>query len=64
MRNQHKADSPQTGFHWIGREHIEVFNDVRGIAIELSAERGKEILQAPACHHGIEAEDDRRGEDA
>ena len=57
MGNQHKAHTPEAGFDRVGRKCFEVRHHISGIAIQLSCYRGKEILQAPASHDGIESKD-------
>ena len=64
MSEQDKGHGPQRRLPGIGRERAEIAEHVAGVAVELSQQRGKQILQAPACHHGIEAQDDGRGENA
>ena len=64
MGDEHKAHSPEAGFDGIAGETGEIIDDISGIAIQTATKRGEEILQAPARHNGIEAEDDGRGENA
>ena len=45
-------------------ELAEVLLHIGGIALQLTHERGKEVLQAPAGHDSIETEDNGRGKNA
>ena len=57
MRQQDERHRPQTRFQGVARERLEILTHCSSIAPHLSHDRGIEILQAPASHYGIEAQD-------
>ena len=54
MGDQYEEQATDNGFPNIAREGNEVLLHILAVTLHLSSDRGKEILQAPACHHGID----------
>ena len=64
MGNQHKGHPPEGGLDGVTGKVGKITLYIVGIALQVTGDRGKEILQAPTGYHGIEAEDNGGGEDA
>ena len=55
---------PHDGFPRVGSKLLEIRHHIIGVALEMPDDGCQEVLQAPPCHDGIEAEDDHGGEHA
>ena len=62
VREDNEDDGPYKRLYGRGGELLEIFLHISGIAVDVTHDRGEEILQTPARNDGIETEDDERCE--
>ena len=57
MGNQDKGHSQGGWLNGIAGERLEIVLYETGITLQLSYRRGTQIMETPACHHSIKAQD-------
>ena len=63
MGDAQEEHGPENRFEGVAAELAEIGADVVGVAMQVAGDRGIQILQTPARHHGIVARDEKPRDD-